>query len=586
MSEASKPEKAWTRALGNLPLLRGLLPIKPALISTDVIAGTTLAALAIPEVMGYTSIAGMPIITGLYTLLLPLIAFSVLGSSRHLVVGADSATAAILFGGLTVLATPQSPQWVALAGMCAIITGVIVIIAQLARLAFLADFLSRSVLIGFLTGVGIQVACGQVGGMLGVTPTGSGTLEKLSSSLRQISEANRDTVLVSVGVLVVILGSRHFNRKIPGALIAVIGAILLSSHVNLTGVVLVGHVANGLPSLGLPSASGINWKHDTPLLLTTCFSMFVVILAQSAATSRAYATKHNEKFDENLDLVGLGIGNVAAGISGTFVVNGSPTKTQMVDGAGGKSQMAQLSACVCVIIVLLFLTGPLAKMPVAVLDAVVFLIGIELIDIVGMRGILKVRRGEFVIAAITAAIVVLVGVKEAILLAIAMSLIDHVRRGYRPKNLLLDYSPPTTFHWNPVSQHTQARPGLVVYRFNHSIYYANAQMLSDQVLEIVNHPSEIAVRWLCIDASSVDDIDYSAGRALVQLVGELKDRSVRLCFAALAPNVIPALDKSGVSQAIGADGFYESLSTLLEDYANKMLQPGTTVVGEAAGGTE
>ena len=300
--------------------------------------------------------------------------------------------------GLAGMAASGSSEYVALAGALALMAAVLLIIARLIGLAFLADFLSRTVLIGFLTGVGIQVACGQVAGMLGL-PSGtgvtigghvfSGTIGKLASTLDDIGDLSWTTVAVSAGVIVTALGLKLVTKKIPGALVAVIGAIFISWNWDLAahGVATVGTLPSGLPSLGLPDVS---WS-EIPTLIGTAASIFVLILAQSAATSRAYAAKYNDHFDENVDLVGLGAASAAAGLSGTFVVNGSPTKTQMVDGAGGRSQLAQLTTGAVVVIVLLFLTAPIAYMPEAVLAAIVFLIGIELVDLAGMRKVLRLR---------------------------------------------------------------------------------------------------------------------------------------------------------------------------------------------------
>jgi len=234
------------------------------------------------------------------------------------------------------------------------------------RLGFLANFLSRTVRVGFLTGVGIQVAAGQLPGMFGVTATGKNTLTKLWDMVRVLPHARRSDLVVSVGVIVIVLAARRITRRIPGPLIAVITAISMSRAVDLAGrgVAVVGAVPRGLPHLGLPALS----LHDAAALLGAAASMFVVILAQSAATSRAYAGKYEEvSFSEDTDLVGLGAANVAAAFSGTFVVNGSPTKTQMADSAGGRSQLVQLTTAVVVLIVLLLLTGPLAYLPDAAL---------------------------------------------------------------------------------------------------------------------------------------------------------------------------------------------------------------------------
>ena len=435
MSLSDRPASDTHHEKRRFPVLQGVLPLDRSTLTPDIVAGITLAALGIPEVMGYAKIAGMPVITGLYTILIPIAVFAILGSSRHLVVGADSATAAIMAAGLAGIAPTGSADYVALAGILAILTAGFLLLARIIRLGFLADFLSRSVLIGFLTGVGIQVAMGQLAGMLGVPGGTGGTLSKFWGTLEQIPDTSLTTLAVSLSIFAVILGLKMISKKIPGALIAVIGAIVASYALDLQahGVAVLGKVPGGLPKFGIPSSGWNQWTD----LLPTAASIFIVILAQSAATSRAYAAKYNERFDENVDLVGLSMANVSAGLSGTFVVNGSPTKTQMVDGAGGRSQISTLSTSVIILIVLLFLTKPLQYMPEAVLSSIVFLIGIELVDRSGMKKIFRWRVDEFVVAMITAAVVVIVGVEQGILLAMVLSVLDHLRRGYRPRDTIL-----------------------------------------------------------------------------------------------------------------------------------------------------
>lgn len=405
----------------HVAVLQGILPYKRPLLTKDIVAGITLAALAIPEVMGYTKIAGTPVITGLYTILFPAIAFALLGSSRHLVVGGDSATAAILYAGIAGLSIsglqPDTPQWLAYASLAALITGGLLLLARVARLGFLADFISRTVLVGFLTGVGIQVAMGQLAGMLGVAPPkvdldrASGDIVKFWDTLKEIPDTSMTTLAVSVSVIAILVIFEKWIKAIPGGLVAVVGAIIVSWAADLEshGVSVLGSVPSGLPKLGLPS--GVGWSDVGPLLATSV-SMFLVIIAQSAATSRAYAVKYQDKFVENNDLVGLSIASIAAGLSSTFPINGSPTKTEMADEAKSKTQVAMLTMAITVGIVLLFLTKPLQYMPNAVLSAVVFVIGVKLIDIKHMRQIYALRKDEFWIAAVTAAVVVCVGVEQ------------------------------------------------------------------------------------------------------------------------------------------------------------------------------
>jgi high affinity sulfate transporter 1 len=546
-----------------LPVLEGILPLDRKKLPADIAAGVTLAALGIPEVMGYTKIAGMPVVTGLYTILLPIAVFAVLGSSRHLVVGADSATAAILAAGLAGMAPIASPEYVALAGMLAIITGCVLILARLVRLGFIADFLSRAVLIGFLTGVGIQVAMGQLAGMLGVASPSEGTLRKFGRTLREIPDTSLTTLAVSLSVLVVILGARKIDKRIPGALIAVIGSILVSWHWDLGshGVAVLGTVPGGLPSFGIPD---VTWS-QAQRLFATAGAIFIVILAQSAATSRAYAAKYEEPIDENVDLVGLGMASVAAGLSGTFVVNGSPTKTQMVDSAGGRTQLASLTTAAIVLIVLLFLTVPLQYMPSAVLAAVVFLIGVELVDIAGMRLLQRVRPSEFVVASLTATTVVIVGVEQGIILAIVLSIVDHLRRSYRPNDAVLVRLPSGQLKAAPLSAGVQVAPGLVVYRFATSLYYANANRFNEEILELTE-AADPRVLWLCLDAAAMFDVDFTGAETLRSSFSQLDARGVRLVVAEMSDEVRALLDRYGEPPVVPKDAQYETVNDVVDAF--------------------
>ena len=543
-----------------LPVMGGLLPVRRSEIAAEVLAGITLAAVSIPVSLGYAKIAGMPVVTGLYTLLLPMAVFAIFGSSRHLVVGADSATAAILGAALAGLAVAGSPQYVRLAGLVALLAGGLLLLARLARLGFLANFLSRTVLIGFLTGVGIQVAAGQLPDMLGVTATGKSTPARLLDIVRALPQVHGADVAISAGVIVIVLAARWADRRIPGLLIAVIAAIIVSRAADLAGrgVAVLGSVPRGLPHLGLPA---LGW-HDAAALIGTAASIFVVILAQSAATSRAYAGKYEEAFSQDTNLVGLGAANVAAALSGSFVVNGSPTQTQVADSAGGRSQLTQLTTSAAVLLVLLLLTGPLASLPIAALAAIVFLIAAGLIDVAGMRRILACRRLEFAIALLTAAAVVVLGVEEGIVLAVIASVIDHVRHTYHPFNSVLVKSPAG--HWQPAPVVPGARtePGLVIYRFGTSLYYANASRLIDDVMTLAAQGSPL--RWMVLDCVAIGDIDYTAAAVLTRVIEHLRKRHIRFALSSVLGPVPGQLDRYGISAALGPGACYDTPGEALE----------------------
>src|SRR6476660_9708736 len=565
------PERRWRGSPRGWPVLQGMLPIERSRVPAEMLAGLTLAALGIPAVLGYAKIAGMPLVTGLYTMFLPMAAYAILGSSRPLVVAAESATAVILAAALTGLAVTGSERYVRLAGLAALLTGALLFAARLARLSFLANFLSRTVLVGFLTGVGIQVAVAQLPDMLGVTATGGQTLAKLVNTVRVLPHVHWTDVAVSIAVIVVVVVVRLLNRRIPGLLIAVIVALGVSWAAKLAshGVDVVGPVPRGLPRLGLPA---LGW-HDATALLGAAVAMFVVILAQSAATSRAYAAKYEEPFSEATDLAGLAAANAAAAFTGTFVVNGSPTKTQITDSAGGRSQLSQLTAAAVVLIVLVLFTAPLAYLPDAALAAVVFMIAIELVDVEAMRRILTVRKHEFAVALLTAAAVLVLGVEYGIVLAIIASIIDHLRHSYSPLNCVLVKSPEG--HWQPVPAQAGARTkeGLVAYRFGTSLYYANASRLLEDVTALVGHGSP--VHWLIIDCAAIGDVDYTASAVLVEVVEHAHQQNVRLVFTSVLGPVRQQLDRYGISNALGQDAYFDTPGHALDAFHSTMRQEGS-----------
>jgi len=553
-----------SKKTGKFPVLQGILPIHKAQVPLDIIGGITLAALAIPEVMGYAKIAGVPVVLGLYTILIPIAVFALFGSSRHLVVGADSATAAILATALVTMAVPDSPEYVALASMVALLAAVLLILSRVLKLGFIADFLSRAVLIGFLTGVGIQVALGQIPGMFGVPKEGNGPLtQAVHVFTQEIPLMNSMTVLLSILVLIIIFGGGHFLKKIPWALLTVIGTIIACWAFNLQalGVTTIGTVQGGLPVIAFPVVP----LDQIPELFGVALACFLVILAQSAATSRAYALRYEEKFDENVDLIGLGLSNVAAGMSGTFVVNGSPTKTEMVDSAGGKSQLASIVTAGIVLIVLLFLTVPLSYLPNAVLAAIVFTIGIRLIDINGMKNILARRPAEFGVALLTALTVIFISVAWGIMIAIALSILVHLRHSYHPINVLLAKTPQGEWKSAPPASGEQAAPGLAIYCFGANLYYANESHITEEILDLVKKASP-RLKWFCLSASMISDVDYSGSESIRQLHEELKKRGIVLVLSDVRDQVMQQLERDKFIDLVGKDHIFDSFRDVLVAY--------------------
>ena len=534
-------------------------------VSRDVVAGVTLAAVAIPECMGYTSIAQTPIATGLYTVIFPTIVFALLGSSKLLVVGADSATAAILAAGLAGLTvpglTPASSEWVAFTSLVALVCGGMLLLARLLRLGFLGDFLSASVLIGFLTGVGIQVIGGQIPDMLGVPKGGGRWLEQQWDWITDVPNASVPTIGFALGTLVISLGFKRFSPRIPGAIVAVVLSIIISAATDAKahGVAVVGSVEPGLPPIGLPP--GISWD-DVPRVLGIAFACFVLIIAQSAATSRSFAMRHGDRVDVNRDIVGLAGANVAAGLSGTFVVNGSPTKTQILDGQKGRTQLANLTMSAAVLIVVLVATAVLDDMPKAVLAAIVFLIGIDLIDLLGLRLLARRRWSEFLIAAITCVVVFTVGVEQAIILAVILSVLDLVRRQYSPRDFVIRPDGRGGVVYEKAVTGRESLPGLIIYRYDAQLFYANANRFVDDAEAIIEAAPD-PVRWFVLDAGSIDDVDYSAGISLGRLLDYLTSRNVTFGLARLDESLSMTLRMYGLLDRIPADHRFSTLEEAL-----------------------
>jgi len=541
-------------------LFRGLWPITRASALRDALAGVSLASMNVPQLLGYARIAGMPAITGLYTGFLPLIAFALFGASRHLVVAADSATATILGSRLGAMAVPGSAQYVALAGMAALLTAVLLLLARLFRLGFLADFLSRTVLIGFLAGVGVQVSVAMLGDMLGVAVPASRTIEQVALLVRNFSAIHIPTLAISVVVTALILVYRRYWPKSPTPLIVVVASVVASAMLNIAehGIDVIGPVGSGLPSLQLPAVS---WPQLLDLLLMST-SCFAIIVAQSAATSRAFAERHErdgERFNENADLLGLAAANAAAAFSGAFVVNGSPTQTEMAHAAGARSQVAQLVFAGVVLVVLLFFSHWLQYLPRCILASIVFTVAIELVNVRALRDVFAESPGEFGLALVTAVAVLVVGVENGILLAIALSLLRHVRHSYRPHTMI--FSPDArSGDWLlvPARPGLETRKGLIVYRFGSDLFFANDHLFVDEIRRLLEQaPSP--VQWLVVDAGAITDIDYSAAHSLRALFQELAARRIQVIFARVSLYLRADMDRHGILAVVGADHVFGTL---------------------------
>jgi high affinity sulfate transporter 1 len=528
-------------------VLKGILPLSRPAAARDALAGVQLASMDIPQVLGYARIAGMPAVAGLYTVFLPLVAFAFFGASRHLVVAADSATATIFASRLSTMAPPSSAEYAALAAMVALLTAGLLLIARIFKLGFLADFLSRTVLVGFLTGVGVQVGIAMLGDMLGLPGHAASSVDQLLLVAHESARVSAPTLAISLPVVVAILVCKRFLPRVPVPLIAVVAGIAASDFYDFAarGISVLGPVAGGLPLLSVPS---VNWQQMLDLLPVAA-SCFVMIVAQSAAATRVFAERHHEPVDINADLLGIAAANAAAALSGAFVVNGSPTQTAMADRAGTRSQFAQLVFAATVVVVLLFFSRYLRYLPRCILASIVFTIAIGLINLRTLFAIRRESPGEFALASFTAAAVVLIGVEHGILIAVTLSLLRHVRHSYRPHTMVL--VPDEEGVWLPVPAvpGIQTTPGLIVYRFGADLFYANDHFFVEDIRHLIDRAPS-AVRRLVIDASAITDLDYSAARSVGELCNTLKQSGIEVIFARVNRYLRSDMDRHGITPIV------------------------------------
>jgi len=371
---------------------------------------------------------------------------------------------------------------------------------------------------------------------------------------------------LSAGVAALVLLLHRFAPRFPGTLLAVVGTVAASAIFDFSGhgIQVIGSVAGGLPHLSFPSLSwGLVHR-----LLPVAGSCFVMIVAQSSVTARAYAAKHHQVLDQNRDLLGISAANVAAALSGTFVVNGSPTQTAMVETSGGSSQLAHLSTALVVMLVLLFLTGPLQFLPVCVLGAIVFTIAVRLVDLRGLKDLHRKSPHEWVLALVTAASVVLSGVEDGIILALVLSLLLHVRHSYQPPAAVETQTADGHWQMSALETARMAAPGLLVYWFGSDLFYANVDRFATQARKLVaESPSH--VRWLVVDAGAITHIDYTASGALKELTEDLAQREVTLVLAHLNQSLKTDLDRQGLTGVIGPNRQFETLRECLAAYGAK-----------------
>lgn len=535
-------------------------------LKKDFLAALVVTAIAIPESLGFAVIVGLPIQTGLYCALLAPIVFALFTSSRHLVIGADSATAALVASGAATVAAAHTPEFAGAVALLGVLTGLILLAMSALRLGFLADLISKPVLVGFLSGVGAQLLLGKLPEMLGVEAEG-GLLVKLLTLASQLGNIHWPTAVMSVSVLLVIALAGKY--KLPGALFGLVLAAVATKFFQLPayGIEVVGHLPEGLPRLVLPSFS---WP-EMVAMFSSALAIAIVILAQSSATIRSFAAEHDEAVQDNKDLMALGFANIASAVTQGFAVNGSPPRTSAAHTAGGRSQMVNIFMATFIGFLLLFATGLLAIVPEAALAAVVCSIGLHLIKIDQLKDIWHTHKAEFGIALLALVAVALLGVQQGVMIAVLASLVERLRREYRPyDDILLRDRIIDSWAADRIkgSHKITSRPaGMLIYHFDSDLFFENATFFSRRMKEAIAGAKD-PVTCVILDAGSMSNIDYTGVEALKRIFERLIADNVRCGIAHVSPGLRKMLDTYGVTELIGTKSIYGSLREAVRSQPN------------------
>jgi SulP family sulfate permease len=552
------------------PSLDRLLHYQRGWLRADVIAGITVAAYLIPQVMAYGEVAGLSPVVGLWAILPPLLVYAVLGSSRQLSVGPESTTAlmtATIVGGM---AAGDATRYAALAAGLAVIVGVLALLAWLARLGVMSELLSKPVLVGYMAGVAMIMIIGQLGKVTGLSIDGDTFVEELRSFASQIADIDRPTLILAVSVLVFMLAVERVWPKAPVPLLAVLLATAAVAVFNLdaSGIATVGTIPAGLPTPQLPGLT----LSDVEALLLPALGVLLVGYSDNVLTARSFADRNDYSIDANQELLALGTSNVAVGLFQGFPISSSGSRTAIGDSMRTKSQLYSLVAFGCVVLVLLFFSGVLSLFPTAALGAIVIYAALHLFDLPELRRFWKFRRSEFLLAMATVAGVLVFDILYGVLIAVGLSLIDMLRRVVRPHDAILGYAPGVA-GMHDIDDYPLALqiPGLVVYRYDSPLFFANSDDFKRRALASVD-AAQTPTEWLLLNAEAIVQVDITSVDGLDDLRELLERRGISLRMARVKQELRDPLDAAGFVERLGADHLYPTLPTAVAAYVDAYTQ--------------
>jgi high affinity sulfate transporter 1 len=538
----------------------------------DIVAGVVLSTLLVPQGMAYAELAGMPAVTGLYATVAAIIGYVIFGSSRQLVLGPDSSVSILVASTVIAVAGGEGDvsRTVALAGVLAIIMGMFLVLGGIFNVGFVARFLSASVMAGYTNALALIIIVGQLPKILGFSIEADEFFPQIAEILQNLDQTQLLSVVVGVASLAVILVCNRFYPRVPGVLIAVVGATVITAWLGLEqyGLQITGEIPTGLPGFSVPAVS---WA-DIQNLIGPAIAVAIMAFADTALTSKQFAQRGDYRVNINQDLIGLGTGNILCGFFGAFSVSSSGSRTAVSDSSGGKSQFANLTAAFIVVLVLLFLAPLFRTLPSATLGAVVISAALSLFDFETLKRTWNQNRNDFWIAVVTLGGALAFGLLNGIIIAVVLSVLSaflhsatveavEMGRGTDPDD------------WRSVERWPEVttEPGIVVLRYDSALFFANAELFGDQVHELVDR-SASPVRYVVWDAEASTSIDFTGTEVLSKLVVDLAEDGVTLMFAAANSDVTRELREAGIVVQMGAENLFVTTDAAVNEAMARMAE--------------
>ena len=546
------------------PGLWQLAHYQRAWLRGDLLAGVTVAAYLVPQVMAYAVVAGLPAVVGLWAVLAPLAVYAVLGSSRQLSVGPESSTALMTAVAVSALITHTQLPYADLAAALALTIGGLCLVFWICRLGFVANLLSRPVLIGYMAGIAVLMMVSQLGKVTGIRVQGTSVVAEMGSIVKGLGHLQVPTTILAASVLVLLVLLQWRLPRAPGPLIAMLAAALAVRAFDLQahGVAVIGAIPSGLPTPSVPHLRGIE---AGPLLLAA-LGVTVVAYSDNVVTARAFATRRREAIDSDQEFLALGAANIAAALSHGFPVSSSGSRTALGDTIGSRTQLYSLVTLVSVLLTVAFLRPVIAAFPTAALGAVVIYAATRLIDLAELRRLSQFRRSELLLSLATTAAVLVFDVLYGVVVAVALSILDLLRRISRPHDGILGYIPGMA-GMHDIADYPASRqvPGLVVYRYDSPLFFANAEDFKSRALAAVDGAVPPA-EWFLLNAEANVELDLTAADALEELRQTLADRGVTFAMARVKFEVRQVLQGIGFIDRVGSDKVFMTLPTAVDGY--------------------